>query len=387
MRGRLRDLLLGARLVFAGGRDGLLRTTFIAVGIGLGVAVMLGAAAIGPMIEARAERTDGRSYEMFRYPELEPAANTLLISDRGTLYRDIAVQGWLLQPEGDDAPVPPGLDALPQPGEMVVSPKLAELLAQEELLRERLDHKIVGTIADEGLSGPNEYSFYLGATSLDVAGMRPDLTVLATVAMLLGLVLGAAALIAPIKPSMRSAIRWNACASGYTWERAPMSLAPIERIRSTSATQRRIENMQKLINELSTHEMLADEIAWFLKFSPSGARKYIRDLREAGVIELHEALLVAAEGKLSKRLGSYGAEHLRAEGVEPMALLTVLARIGTSQPVEPIASLDELAATFDFATFGRAPAHFDPHEVELLQCPPQQPTRTLSRSAVGLVVR
>jgi glutamyl-tRNA synthetase len=80
----------------------------------------------------------------------------------------------------------------------------------------------------------------------------------------------------------------------------------------------------------------------------------------------HEALLVAAEGKLSKRLGSYGAQHLREEGVEPMALLDVLARIGTSQPVEPIASLDELAATFDFSAFGRAPAHFDPHEVELV---------------------
>jgi glutamyl-tRNA synthetase len=80
----------------------------------------------------------------------------------------------------------------------------------------------------------------------------------------------------------------------------------------------------------------------------------------------HEALLVAAEGKLSKRLGSYGAEHLRAEGVEPMAMLSVLARIGTSQPVEPVASLDELAAGFDFATFGRAPAHFDPHDVELI---------------------
>jgi glutamyl-tRNA synthetase len=80
----------------------------------------------------------------------------------------------------------------------------------------------------------------------------------------------------------------------------------------------------------------------------------------------HEALLVAAEGKLSKRLGSYGAEHVREEGVEPLALLSVLARIGTSQPVEPVASLDELAESFDFATFGRAPAHFDPHEVELV---------------------
>lgn len=80
----------------------------------------------------------------------------------------------------------------------------------------------------------------------------------------------------------------------------------------------------------------------------------------------HEALLVAAEGKLSKRLGSYGAEHLRAEGIEPMAMLSALARIGTSQPVEPVADLIELARDFDFSTFGRAPAHFDPHEVELV---------------------
>ena len=49
-----------------------------------------------------------------------------------------------------------------------------------------------------------------------------------------------------------------------------------------------------------------------------------------------------------------------------MALLSVLARIGTSQPVEPVAGLDELAAGFDFAHFGRAPAHFDPHDVELI---------------------
>ena len=83
----------------------------------------------------------------------------------------------------------------------------------------------------------------------------------------------------------------------------------------------------------------------------------------------HEALLVAAEGKLSKRLGSYGTQHVREEGVESIALLAVLARIGTSLPVEPAAALNELAETFDFSTFGRAPAHFDPHEVELVNAP------------------
>lgn len=94
----------------------------------------------------------------------------------------------------------------------------------------------------------------------------------------------------------------------------------------------------------------------------------------------HEALLVAAEGKLSKRLGSYGAENLRQEGIEPMALLSVLARIGTSQPVEPAATIDELSAGFDFAHFGRAPAHFDPHDVELINA---RLLHQLPYSAVG----
>jgi len=80
----------------------------------------------------------------------------------------------------------------------------------------------------------------------------------------------------------------------------------------------------------------------------------------------HEALLVAAEGKLSKRLGAIGVDEVRDAGLEPMALLSVLARIGTSQPVETAHSLKELADDFDFAHFGRAPAHFDLHEVELV---------------------
>ncbi|MEO8142395.1 MAG: glutamate--tRNA ligase, partial [Sphingomicrobium sp.] len=80
----------------------------------------------------------------------------------------------------------------------------------------------------------------------------------------------------------------------------------------------------------------------------------------------HTALLVAAEGKLSKRLGSSGVDVLREAGIEPMALSSVLARLGTSQPVEAKASLAELAAGFDLSTFGRAPAHFDVADVEQL---------------------
>ena len=77
----------------------------------------------------------------------------------------------------------------------------------------------------------------------------------------------------------------------------------------------------------------------------------------------HEALLVGAEGKLSKRLGSLGVAELREAGVEPEALVALLARLGTSQPVEPIADRAVLAETFDLSTFGRAPARFDEAEL------------------------
>jgi glutamyl-tRNA synthetase len=80
----------------------------------------------------------------------------------------------------------------------------------------------------------------------------------------------------------------------------------------------------------------------------------------------HEALLVGSEGKLSKRLGSLGVEGMRKAGVEPIALLAKLARIGTSLPVEPVAELAPLIESFDFATFGRAPARFDMEELAAL---------------------
>lgn len=80
----------------------------------------------------------------------------------------------------------------------------------------------------------------------------------------------------------------------------------------------------------------------------------------------HEALLVGSEGKLSKRLGSLGCDAFRERGIEPAAIIALLARLGTSLPVEPIADRSVLLDTFDLATFGRAPARFDEAELERL---------------------
>lgn len=77
----------------------------------------------------------------------------------------------------------------------------------------------------------------------------------------------------------------------------------------------------------------------------------------------HEALLTGTEGKLSKRLGSLGVADLREAGIEPEALVALLARLGTSDPVDPALGAAQLAASFDLAHFGRAPARFDEAEL------------------------
>jgi glutamyl-tRNA synthetase len=74
----------------------------------------------------------------------------------------------------------------------------------------------------------------------------------------------------------------------------------------------------------------------------------------------HLALLVGAEGEgLSKRLGSLGIGDIAKQGIEAMALASLLARLGTSKPVEPLAALADLISHFDLGDFGRAPARFD----------------------------
>ena len=80
----------------------------------------------------------------------------------------------------------------------------------------------------------------------------------------------------------------------------------------------------------------------------------------------HAALLTGAEGKLSKRLGSIGIAEFRDAGIEPQAIVALLARLGTSDPVEPLVDRDPLIASFDFAKFGRAPARFDQDELAQL---------------------
>lgn len=81
----------------------------------------------------------------------------------------------------------------------------------------------------------------------------------------------------------------------------------------------------------------------------------------------HYPMIVGADGeKLSKRLGSLSLEQIRQDGVDPMAVNSLLAKIGTSDPIEARRTLDELAADFAFEKIGHAPARLDVDDLKRL---------------------
>ena len=79
----------------------------------------------------------------------------------------------------------------------------------------------------------------------------------------------------------------------------------------------------------------------------------------AGLRFAHLPLLLDDKGeKLSKRLDGLSLRRLRTDGVEPSAITAYLARLGSARDPVP-ATLDELAADFDFSRFSAAAARFD----------------------------
>ena len=78
----------------------------------------------------------------------------------------------------------------------------------------------------------------------------------------------------------------------------------------------------------------------------------------------HHSLLTGPGGEgLSKRLGTLSLRDLRRQGIEPMAMLSLMARLGSADPVEARTTHDELIAGFDLSRFGAAPTRFDPEDL------------------------
>ena len=74
----------------------------------------------------------------------------------------------------------------------------------------------------------------------------------------------------------------------------------------------------------------------------------------------HHSLLTGPGGEaLSKRLGTLALKDLKLAGIEPMAILSHLSKIGTSNTTDLQTSISDLIHDFDLTKFGSSPTKFD----------------------------
>ncbi|MGY0058792.1 FtsX-like permease family protein [Streptomyces sp. LZ34] len=248
------DLAMGARFAVGGGRESWARTVLTAVGVGLGVALLLVAAAVPHVVSAREDRTNARSYASSYSSDVKPGPDTLRLGWGNTTFRGSDIEGRLLVPDGDRPALPPGVDRIPATGEMVVSPALKKLLADgdNKLLKERLDYKIVGTIGDEGLAGPAELIYYAGvgpdavedvSNRLDHWGDNSPRQEDLDPVLLLLIVVGCVVLLLPVAIFIATAVRFGG-------ERRDRRLAALRLVGADSRMTRRIAAGEALVGSL-----------------------------------------------------------------------------------------------------------------------------------------
>ncbi|MBL1099116.1 ABC transporter permease [Streptomyces sp. 205] len=244
---------MGARFAVTGGRESWARTIMTAVGVGLGVALLLFAASAPNAYSLRDDRGAARStYDTVPNTEVAAGPDTLRVADANTTFRSEDIEGKVLAPDGNHPPRPPGVDRVPAPGEMWVSPALKKLLADNELLRERLPYRVVGTIADSGLSGPADLRYYAGvdgAAFRNDAGYRidhwgtPPSTKELNPGILLVVIIGCVVLLLPVLIFIATAARFGG-------ERRDRRLAALRLVGADSRMTRRVAAGESLVGSL-----------------------------------------------------------------------------------------------------------------------------------------
>jgi FtsX-like permease family len=157
------NLLLGIRIALAGGRESLARMALMALGIAIGVVLLLVTLTGLPILQGHIDRLAWHRTDAASPATAPDPALWLAVTDRYAGRDVIRVHVAALGPR---PPVPPGVERLPGPGEVVVSPGLAELMrtVPDDQLRNRFPGRIVGTIGPEGLIAPAELVGIVGRT-------------------------------------------------------------------------------------------------------------------------------------------------------------------------------------------------------------------------------
>jgi hypothetical protein len=157
------SILLGIRIAFAGGRESLARNALMAAGVAVGVMLLLFTLTAMPVLQRHIDRLAWHRTTAVSPPTAPDPALWLAVTDRYAGRDIIRVHVAALGPR---PPVPPGVDRLPGPGEVVASPALAELMrtVPDDQLRNRFPGQVIGTIGPDGLIAPAELVGIVGRT-------------------------------------------------------------------------------------------------------------------------------------------------------------------------------------------------------------------------------
>lgn len=174
------SLLLGLRLTLAGGRESLLRIVFAAAGVGVGTTLLL-LALTGPFAMYGRDVRGGWQSAAYAFnpsfgmsdPPVESADGALFLAVSDYFDGDLMTRTYVAA-LGADPPVPPGLDRLPGPGEVAVSPAMRRLLevTPDDELDDRFPGQVTMTIGDAGLTHPDERVAIIGRTPDQLRGVQ-----------------------------------------------------------------------------------------------------------------------------------------------------------------------------------------------------------------------
>lgn len=156
------------RLALAGGRESLTRLAAIAVAVAVGVALLLSTVAATNAVRSQNDRYAWLLTGSVAEPSdaSDAAIDSLWWMLRQDHFDGLELIRVDLAATGDQAPLPPGMDVLPGPGEYAASPALVALLSQVPAaeLADRFAGELVATIGDDALPSPDSLVVVVGRT-------------------------------------------------------------------------------------------------------------------------------------------------------------------------------------------------------------------------------
>ncbi|MEV7777568.1 FtsX-like permease family protein [Kitasatospora sp. NPDC088351] len=170
------------RLAVSGGREAIARLIVIAAAVAIGVGMLLSTLASINAVDKANDRV--LWYNTGAAARTETAAvDPLWWRTHADYYDGVRLFEVDVAATGPTAPVPPGLAAVPAPGEYYASPALAKLLRETPAveLADRFPGRLAGTLGDEALQSPDSLVAVIGRTPEEVRA-QPEARTVTTIA-------------------------------------------------------------------------------------------------------------------------------------------------------------------------------------------------------------